>query len=161
LYKHLVEEARLATSVSAGSWFLRDAGLLLIQATPRAPHTSEEVEAAIEEEIARLKSELASPWELLKVRNQIDVEAVGYFNSNAGLASHLGNAWALSGDWRTLFSDQEKLKAVSAEEVRRAAQRYMVPRRRTVASLVRGEAPTRGTAAPSRPPATQQPWELQ
>jgi predicted Zn-dependent peptidase len=161
LYKRLVEETRLATSVSAGPWFLRDAGLLLIQATPRAPHTSEEVEAAIEEEIARLKTELATPWELLKIRNQIDVETVGYFNSNAGLASHLGNAWALSGDWRTLFSDQEKLKAVSAEEVRNAAQRYMIPRRRTVASLVRGEAPTSGAATPVRPPATQRPWELQ
>ena len=161
LYKRLVEETRLATSVSAGPWFLRDAGLLLIQATPRAPHTSEEVEAAIEEEIARLKSELVTPWELLKIRNQIDVEAVGYFNSNAGLASHLGNAWALSGDWRTLFSDQEKLKAVSAEEVRNAALRYMISRRRTVASLVRGEAPTRGAATPVRPPATPQPWELQ
>jgi predicted Zn-dependent peptidase len=161
LYKRLVEEKRLVTAVAAGPWFLRGAGLLLIQATPRAPHTLEEVEAAIEEEISRMKSELAGSWELLKVRNQIDVEAVGYLGSNAGLASNLGNAWALSGDWRTVFSDREKLKAVDAEQVRDAARRYLIPRQRTVASLVRGDAATRRAAGTTRPLTTQQPWESQ
>jgi predicted Zn-dependent peptidase len=159
LHKRLVEEKRLVTSVAAGPWFLRSAGLLMIQATPRAPHTLEEVETAIEEEIARMQSDLASPQELLKIRNQIDVEAVGYLDSNADLASHLGSAWALTGDWRSLFSDHEKLKAVSAEAVRDVARRYLIPRQRTVASLVRGQAPAHGATAPYRPPTTRQPWE--
>jgi predicted Zn-dependent peptidase len=159
LHKRLVEEKRLATSVGAGPWFLRSAGLLMIQATPRAPHTLEEVETAIGEEIARMQSDLASPQELLKIRNQIDVEAVGYLDSNGDLASHLGSAWALSGDWRSLFSDNEKLKVVSAEAVRDVARRYLIPRQRTVASLVRGQAPARRATAPSRPPTTRQPWE--
>lgn len=161
LYKRLVEDRQLVTSIATGPWFLREAGLLLIHATPRAPHTLEEVEAAIEEEIARLKAELVEPWELVKIRNQIDVEAVGYLNSNAGLASHLGNAWALTGDWRSLFSDQEKLKAVTADEVRDAAQRYLIPRQRTVATLVRGDAPRRRTTHASPPPATRQPWDAE
>ena len=131
----------------------------MIQATPRAPHTLEEVEAAIEEEIARMQSDLVGPQELLKIRNQIDVEAVGYLDSNHGLASHLGSAWALTGDWRSLFSDHEKLKAVSAEAIRDVARRYLIPRQRTVASLVRGQTPAPRAAAPSRPPTTRQPWE--
>ena len=45
LHKRLVEEKRLVTSIGAEPWFLRSAGLLMIQATPRAPHTLEEVEA--------------------------------------------------------------------------------------------------------------------
>jgi predicted Zn-dependent peptidase len=161
LHDRLVEKERLATSIAMGPWFLRDAGLLVIQATPRAPHTVDEVEAAIEEELSRMKSDLVSPWELLKVRNQAEVDAVGYLDSNAGLASHLGNAWALSGDWRTLFSDQEKLKAVRAEDVREAARAYLIPRRRTVATLIRGEGPTRRADGPSRPQTARQPWEAQ
>jgi hypothetical protein len=47
LYKRLVEERRLTTNVAAGPWFLRYGGLFPIQATPRAPHTVEEVEAAV------------------------------------------------------------------------------------------------------------------
>jgi predicted Zn-dependent peptidase len=159
LHKRLVEEKRLATSVTAGPWFLRHAGLFVIQATPRTPHTLEEVEAAIGDEIATLQRELANPRELLKVRNQSEVDTVEHLASNAGLASRLGNAWALTDNWRTLFSDQERLRVVSAEQVRDVAQRYLIPRRRTVASLVRGAGSIPRAAVPSRPLGTQQPWD--
>jgi predicted Zn-dependent peptidase len=159
LHKRLVETKRLASTISAGPWFLRHAGLFLVQATPRAPHTLEEIEAAIEEEITTLKTELVSLRELLKVRNQTEVETVEHLASNQGLASQLGNAWALSGDWRTLFSDQERLKAVTAEEVRDVAQRYLIPRRRTVASLVRGPGSPPLVTGPRRPLSTHQPWD--
>jgi len=159
LHKRLVEEKRLATSISAGPWLLQYAGQFTIQATPRAPHTPEEVEAAIEDEIAALKAELASPREMLKVRNQTEVDTVENLASNAGLASRLGGAWALTDDWRSLFSDQERLAAVTAEDVRGVAQRYLIPGRRTVASLVRGSNTVAGAAAARRPLGTQQPWD--
>jgi predicted Zn-dependent peptidase len=159
LYKRLVDEKRLVTSITAGPWFLQYAGLFLIQATPRAPHTLEEVEAAVEEEIAVLKTELASPREMLKVRNQTEVETVEHLASNAGLASRLGSAWALTGNWRSLFSDQEKLTAVTAEEVREAAQRYLLSGHRTVASLVRGGGTIVRGAGAGRPIGVHQPWD--
>ncbi len=159
LHKRLVEEKRIATSVWAGPWLLKHAGLFLIQATPRAPHTLDEVEAAIEEEIAILQREVATQRELLKVRNGSEVESVGHLASNAGLASRLGNAWALTGDWRALFSDQEKLTAVTAEQVRDVAQRYLLARRRTVASLIRGAGAPPGPVGPGRPLSSHQPWD--
>jgi predicted Zn-dependent peptidase len=161
LHKRLVEEKRLVTGIAAAPWLLQYAGLFMVQGTPRAPHTLEEVEAAIEEEIAILQRELVTPRELLKVRNQTEVETVGHLASNAGLASRLGNAWALTDDWRTLFSDQEKLLTVAAEAVRDVAQRYLLPRRRTVASLVRGAGQMPQPTGPGRPLATHQPWDPQ
>ena len=158
LHKRLVEEQRLVTGVAAGPWFLRRAGLFLIQATPRAPHTLEEIEAAIEEELRRAQTEPPTPWELMKVRNQIEVGAIRGLASNAGLASRLGEAWALTGDWRFAFEERKKIQAVTAEEVVAVAKRYLLPRQRTAAWLIRG------SAAGSRPPATPgrtvlQPWE--
>ena len=158
LYKRLVEERRLVTSVAAGPWFLRYGGLFLIQATPRAPHTLEEVEAAIEEEIRRAQSELPTPRELTKVRNQMEVSVVRGLASNGGLASQLGEAWSLTGDWRFAFEERKMIQAVTAEDVVAAAKRYLFPRDRTVAWLVRGQAP------PSFPPVGRpgsglQPWE--
>jgi predicted Zn-dependent peptidase len=158
LHKRLVEERRLATSIATAPWFLRHAGLFLIQATPRGPHTLEEVEAAIEEELQRAQTEAPTPRELAKVRNQIEVRAIRGLASNAGLASQLGSAWALTGDWRSAFEERRKIQAVTAEEVVAVAKRYFVPSQRTVASLVRGKAPE------SRPPAGRgrtilQPWE--
>jgi predicted Zn-dependent peptidase len=158
LHKRLVEDLRLASSVTAGPWFLRHAGLFLVQATPRAPHTLEEVEKAIEEELERAKAELPTPRELLKVRNQIEVGAIRSLASNSGLASSLGNAWAIMGDWRFVFEERKRIQAVPAEEVAAVAKRYLVSRQRTVAWLVRASsAPPR--PAPARPGAPLQPWE--
>ncbi|HSB69444.1 MAG TPA: pitrilysin family protein [Candidatus Methylomirabilis sp.] len=157
LHTRLVEKERLATSVTAGPWFLRHAGLFLVQATPRSPHTLEELERAIEEEVARAQAEPPTERELLKVRNQIEVEAIRSLASNAGLASHLGNAWALTGDWGYVFEERERNQAVTAEEVVAVASRYLAPEQRIVAWLVRG-----GSAAPGRPagrPSSAAPWE--
>jgi predicted Zn-dependent peptidase len=155
LYKRLVEERRLVTSVSVGPWFLRHAGLLLVQATPRTPHTLEEVEAAIGEELARSATEPPSPRELEKVRNQIEVEAVSSLASNSGLASRLGDSWAILGDWRLSLEEPRRVQAVTAEDVVAVAKKYLVRQQRTVASLVRGGAkpapPPPGRAGASRP----------
>jgi predicted Zn-dependent peptidase len=158
LYKRLVEEERLATSVTAGPWFLRHAGLFVVQATPRTPHTLEEVEAAIQKELEQATTEPPTPKELLKVRNQIEVQAIRGLASNAGLASRLGHAWGLIGDWRFVFEERKKIQAVTAEEVAAVAKRYLVPRQRTVAWLVRGAAPM-PRPAPARPGTVLQPWE--
>jgi predicted Zn-dependent peptidase len=157
LHARLVEKERLATSVTAGPWFLRHAGLFLIQATPRSPHTLEEVERAIEDELARAKVEPPTESELLKVRNQIEVDAIRSLQSNAGLASHLGNAWALTGDWGYVFEERQRNQAVTAGDVVSVATRYLVAQQRTVAWLVRG-----GSAVPTRPvgrPGSAAPWE--
>jgi predicted Zn-dependent peptidase len=155
LHKRLVEERRLVTSISVGPWFLRYGGLLLIQATPRAPHSLEEVESAIEQELARIQAEPPSDRELLKVRNQMESSTVRGLMSNGGLASRLGEAWALMGDWRFVFEEPKRIQAVTAGEVVEAAKRYLIPQQRTVAWLVRG-----GATLP-RPPArpVDQPWE--
>jgi len=157
LHKRLVEEQRLVTSISVGPWFLRYGGLFLIQATPRAPHTLEEVEAAIEQELLRIQAEPPSDRELLKVRNQMESSTIRGLMSNGGLASQLGDAWALMGDWRFVFEEPKRIQAVTAREVVEAAKRYLVPQQRTAAWLVRG------TAVLPRPaaglPRVDQPWD--
>jgi predicted Zn-dependent peptidase len=158
LHKRLVEEQRLLSGISAGPWFLRHAGLFAIQATPRAPHTLEEIEAAIEEEIRRAQADLPSEREMLKVRNQLEVGAVRSLASNRGLASKLGTAWALTGDWREAFEERRRIQAVTAEEVRAVASRYLTPPQRTVATLVRG-AGVAPPPRPARPEGAARPWE--
>jgi len=159
LYRHLVEEQQIATRISAGAWFMRQAGLFVIQATPRSPHTLDELEAAIEEQIRRLQSEAPAPRELTRVRNQMEVIAVRNLGSNGGLASHLGEAWALTGDWRFAFEERERIQAVTGEEVLQAAKRYLVTSQRTAAWLIRDGAPARRPPA-GRPGSGLQPWDV-
>jgi len=138
LHRRLVRDEQVATgvfsSIGPGS---RYPGLLQLEVTPRAPHTPEEVEAMVYEEIERLAREGPTEDELDRVRNQVAAGAVRRMRSNLGLAFQLAGATSLWGDWREAFRGVERLRDLSAEDVRRAAARYLTPGNRTVAILRR------------------------
>ena len=138
LHRRLVVNERLATgvfsSIGPGQRYPR---LFQIDATPRSPHTSADVEGAIYDEIARLAASGPTLEELERVRNQIAAGSVRRLQSNLGLAFQLAESMTLHGDWRETFRTSERLRAVTAEDVRRVAERYFTRENRTVATLVR------------------------
>lgn len=140
LHRRLILEDRLATgvfsSLGPGSRFPQ---LLSIDATPRAPNTSQDVEAAIYEEVERLAAEGPTAMELERVRNQVSASSIRRLQSNLGLAFQLAGSETLHGDWRKTFSFAESLRAVTPEDIRRVAAAYLIDTNRTVATLVRGE----------------------
>ncbi|MEX2472635.1 MAG: pitrilysin family protein [Gemmatimonadota bacterium] len=140
LHRRLVIEERVATgvfsSVGPGS---RYPGLFQIDATPRAPHRPDTVEALIYEEIERLANDGPNERELERVRNQVAAGSVRRMTSNLGLAFQLAESTSLEGDWRETFRGSERLRELTAEDVREAAARYLTAQNRTVAVLRREE----------------------
>jgi predicted Zn-dependent peptidase len=99
------------------------------------------VEAAIEEELARLAREGPSEAELERVRNRIEAGAVRRLTSNLGLAFQLSSSASLLGDWRETFRYAERVADVTVEEVRQVAAAYLIPENRTIAVLLPEEEP--------------------
>ena len=110
--------------------------LFTIWADPKEPHTLAEVESAIYDEIERIKNEPPSQRELERITNQREAELLRSLGSNIGLAFHVGMAEASRGDWRTILTDLERLKAVTPEDVSRVARTYLTEENRTVGWLV-------------------------
>jgi predicted Zn-dependent peptidase len=141
LQRRLVQFDRTAAAVSAsagpGERYPR---LFFVDAVPRSPHTTEELERAIYEEIARLVADGPTEEELERVRNQIEAGNVRRIESNLGLAFQLADSELLTGDWRSTFRESARLGRVTADDVRRVASAYLTEQNRTVAVLVRGEA---------------------
>jgi predicted Zn-dependent peptidase len=139
LYKRLVEEEKIAAQVSSSNGFPgeRYPNLFVIFATPRHPHAPEELEKAIGQELDRLKSEPVAERELQKVKNQIQTEFLRKLNSNSKLAYWLSYGQCLFGDWRYFTDRLQSYEKVTAEDVRRVAQKYFVARNRTVATLAK------------------------
>jgi len=141
LYKSLVKEKQLAVHVST------DAGvpgavypsLFTIQATPRAPHSTVELETGIYAELDRLKNEPVDPHELQKVLNNLDADLIRSLDSNSGLSSRLSYFQAVAGSWRYLLENRDRIAHVKAEDVSRVARQYFVEKNRTVATLVKKE----------------------
>lgn len=139
LHQKLVREKRLAVSVGSDASHpgVRAPNLFVITATPLAPHTTAEVEAAIYEEVERLKQEPVSAQELEKVLNNLDADLVRGLRSNSGLASQLALYQALAGNWRYVLMSRDNVAKVTAAEVQRVAAQYFTRSNRTVAVLVK------------------------
>ncbi len=139
LYQKLVREQRLAASVHTDASYpgVREPNLFIVMATPLAPHTTAEVEAAIYEELDRLKREPVSPKELERVINNLDADMVRALRSNSGLASQLAVYQAVAGDWRYVLRSRDKIAAVTAEDVQRVAGTYFTKSNRTVGVLIK------------------------
>lgn len=145
LQRRLVQDERIAAYVtsSVGPGQLHP-GIFDVQMVPRAPHTPERLEEALYEEVERLRREPPGPSEMQRVRNQLAASRVRRLASNGGLAYQLAASESLYGDWRSTFEYTSRLEAVTAEDVRRVAETYLRPEKRTVTTLV----PADGASAP-------------
>jgi predicted Zn-dependent peptidase len=139
LYKSLVEERQIASSVWANSDFSRFPDLFTVWATPKAPHTLDEVEKAIYEEMDTLMKNGPTAWELQRVRNQLDADYVRGMQSNLGMAFRLSDMQALVGDWSYVKKLKDLRQAVTADDVKRVMQKYLTKENRTVAYLIKTE----------------------
>jgi len=136
LYRSLVEEKQLATSVGTyGAPGSRYPNLFVVSAVPRHPHTTAEVEAAIYAELERLASEPVSTEELEQARNRLRVDRLRTLRGNNGLARMLTYYQSVAGDWRYIVTYDREVATITAEEVMATARRYFTPVNRVVATL--------------------------
>jgi zinc protease len=126
------------------------AGMFVLVATPKPGVDPERLRVAIDEEIRRIAREGPTTEELQRARNRVEsqvifgLEPVGGFG---GRASHLNEYYWETGDPGYLPRDLARFRAVTAEDVRAAAEKYLANDRRVALTVVPRTAP------PSAPPA--------
>ncbi len=130
LYRALVE-TEIATQASASYRPSLDPGVVHFEGTVRDGRSLAEFEAALENEIDRIRQEPVAEDELAKVRKQTRAQFAYTMERVSSQAYWLG--WMeIMGDWRRLDTFAESLSAVTAEDVRRVAQKYLQQTNRTV-----------------------------
>jgi zinc protease len=77
LYKKLVYEKQIAQDVTAQQYSLMLGSIFQIQATARPGHTVEELEKALEEELATFRTKPAERNEIERARNMIETNMIG------------------------------------------------------------------------------------
>ena len=138
LHRHLVTQDRVATAIySSMGPGIQFPAIFTIDATPRFPNTTDDVEAAVYAELDSLRRTPPSERELQRIRNQLEAGEIRQLTSNRGLALQLAGSASAFGDWRTTFGFTDRLAAVDPEDVRRVARRFFTRQHRTVATLVR------------------------
>ena len=146
-YRNIVEGKQLALYVNAYPSIPGDRypSLFVVVAAPKAPHTSEEVEDAIMAEIARLRTEPPTQWEMEKVLNNYEAALIGQLESNPGLGMSLANNQQIHGDWKFDWNLTDELRKLKPEDISRVAAEYLTRDNKTVVFLREPEA----SAAPA------------
>jgi zinc protease len=136
LYRRLVYEDRIA--LEAGGDYSRltlDPDTFTFYVTVLPGRTVEEAERALAVEVERLRTEVVAEEELQRAKNQLEAAYLfgqdAVFNRSATLARY-----ELLGGWRLREAYLAGIRAVTAEDVRRAAERHLVADRRTTAILL-------------------------
>jgi len=126
LYQALVVEAGMASS--AGAYFdgsKLDQGSFTVYGTPRGTAELEAVEAAVDTEIARVLREGVSGKELESAKNRFLRSMIFARDNQASMANLYGAALATGSTVEQIREWPEKIRAVTADEVRAAAEKYL------------------------------------
>ena len=136
LYKGLVEGRGIAAGAQAMSDTRKYAGLFAVSAQARGDAEPEALEAAWEEELAKLQSEDIPERELRKVKNRVAAQNYRKLENNMSLFVQLAFSEAVL-DWREINEGPAKYEAVTAADIRRVASRYFKATNRSVATYRR------------------------
>ena len=140
-YKNIVEEG-IAISVDAANGYpgARYDNLFFIDASPRSPHTTADVEEAIYAELEKLKTEPVAEKEFKRILKQVDAGFIRNLSSNAGMAQQLAYFAGVTGDWRYILGWRENMYKITPEDIMKVAKTYFTKSNRTVGTLVKKEA---------------------
>lgn len=146
LYKGLVEGRGVANAVSASVNPKKYAGSFVAEVTVKDGKDPAEAEQALYEEIERLQKEEVPAEELQKVKNAYKANAYRRLASPFFVLVQLLHYEGV-GDWRYINTSALAVDAVTAADLRRVAQKYLVRENRTVGVFLRRE----GAAAAEDP----------
>ncbi len=137
LASELVRGKAVAASAGAGyDGHDRMDSLFLLSGTPSNGHTVKDLEKALTEQVQRLRESSAEAEELDRVKAQLRADKVYEQDSIFYQAMQIGILETVGLSWKDAERYLERIEAVTAEQVRAVANKYLVPDRLTVAELV-------------------------
>jgi predicted Zn-dependent peptidase len=136
LYQKLVKEKQLVTNIGGFMDEKRGTGAFYISATVRQGVKPADVEAAIYEEIERLKKEGIADWELQKAKNSTRRSFINGLQSSLSRAISIGQYTVYYNEPNLINARLDKVSAVTKADVDRVANKYLTAANRTVVTTM-------------------------
>jgi zinc protease len=136
LYRRLVVEKHLATSVGASyDGYARDDGEFEISANPRPGVSLATLEQAVDQIIAAASRSVPNAKDLTRAKTQLVASATYRRDSQFALASAYGQALSIGLTAFDVKAWPDRIQAVTAEQVRKAANDALVKKEAVSATL--------------------------
>ena len=142
LYRALVVDQPLAVSAGAGyQGTSLDATQFTISATPKAGVEFAQIEQVIDDVIADIGQNGVRAEDLERVKTQLIAEAIYAQDNQATLARWYGGALTTGLSIDDIRSWPDRIRAVTAEQVREAAQKWLDKKRSVTGYLIKDAPP--------------------
>jgi predicted Zn-dependent peptidase len=133
----LVDEQKLALGLGSLTGFPGTKHMTLFGgiAIPNQGVELSELEAAMEAEFDRVRNELVEESELQRVITSRRASVLRQLGSNQSLAFSIAQTQGITGEWRNIFTDLDRMQEITPEDLQRVANIYLDPSQRTVGYL--------------------------
>lgn len=132
LYKALVYDQQIAQNVFASNQTREIAGQFQIVVTPKPGHTVEEMEKAVDAEVARFKSEGPTVEELTRAFNVREAQTIFGMQTVGGFggkSDQLNSYATFNGKPDYFQADLDRYRNLTAADVKKAANTYLTDKR--------------------------------
>ncbi len=148
LYKSLVETKK-ASNAGSFNFQFKDPGLLLAYAEVLKENSLDDAKNTMLKTFDEIGKNLPTQVEVDRAKNELIKQIELGFNSSERIGLQLSEFVGM-GDWRLLFISRDQIKAVTLDDVKRVALKYLKPDNRTVGVFIPTEKPER-TDIPNSP----------
>lgn len=138
LWESLVKKEKAATQVGCFNGFPGDKypNLIAFFSFTSKDKTAAQSLELIDKEIEKIKKESVTAQELTKYKQMTKKSLIGQMKANARMAAQLTYYDVVQGDWRLLFDELTNIDKITAADIRRVANTYLVGTNRTIGEIV-------------------------
>jgi zinc protease len=135
IYQELVIQEQWVDFIQAGATDQVDPPLFTILTRVREPDQLERIKAKLLAEVERISTELAEDNELAATKSHMKYQFLMGLDTADSVANTMAHYLSLTNDPQTVNRVYELYDSVTAEDVRRLAQKYFVANNRTIVTL--------------------------
>ncbi|MDC6388153.1 pitrilysin family protein [Maribacter sp. PR1] len=142
LYKKMVDDQKQALQVGAFNIPQEDYSMYLVFALPVGETSTDTLIAEMEEEIAKVRTDLISERDYQKLQNKFENQFVNSNSSVEGIANSLARNYMLYDDTSLINKEIDIYRSVTREEIMEVAKKYLKPNQHVVIDYLPEEKPS-------------------
>ena len=132
MYKKMVDDKKNSVAVGTFNYALEDYGAYISYAIPNNGTSVDTLLKDMDEEVAKLQTELISMDEFNKLQNQFENSFLDKNTRMLGVAENLASGFTFNKNTNTINTELDEIRKVTREDIQAVAKKYLNPKQRVI-----------------------------
>jgi zinc protease len=132
MYKKMVDDKKNSVAVGTFNYALEDYGAYISYALPNGNVSVDTLLKDMDEEVAKLQTELISMDEFNKLQNQFENNFLDKNTRMLGVAENLADGFTFNKNTNTINVELDEIRKVTREDIQAVAKKYLNPNQRVI-----------------------------